>query len=861
MHAVRRQAHRTASHRGANGSIIYNPFSRPWPRLQAYDEQNLTRARSETDQIPANQEQRGLEDGEAAKEFGAPQPHFPEPGPYIPATTDPDVATYRTERETSDQHKDDPHIDIDSTGGVTKRGKFKKLLKGKHEYDDFDDETLANQTSEELSVEERKRKAHKRKIPMGQQLRYILFGHWLLLLMPFVPAGFVLRYIHASAAAIFCVNFVAIIPSATILGSAVRDLSIRSGDKVAALLNMTFGNAVQLILSALLLRSHQIDVLKLSLLGTILSNLTLMTGASFVCGGWNRPEQFFNVMVAQSVGSALLLAVASLVIPSAAHLLTETSDEGMRAQSRGISFVCLVSYGLWLLFSLWTHKESFTEPSQKVPRRKPSKLEEGEAVRGVAAIGASTAAASGGGINLKNLLHNQPFDEGGYEEEFETPALSYTGAFLTLIVSVVLVAFNTEFATDSIQQILLRRKVSKTFLSLIVLPVLSNDPLAISMAIKDNMDMSISLTLERCLQTTTLVIPLAVLLAWCMGINEMDLKFDAYPIAILFVAMVIVNSIIVAGKNTWLVLHQKAGESITSECNSILNQLTSKGLLEDVTKNSSEDVSQRITAVTPTASQPSTAVTSSLLASVAPGNSEKCSRAATESWDDGELEAQSMNGKFTAEETSADELAWETPRPAKSTSSPRSRKKTNVRRQPKAQKLASAPISVRRVSKPTRRFVAQIQTIEWVFWIQVSDGVGYWRPLADFPNATQTQFKRKFDMDFVQTPRHIKLWMTMLSKREKYLDRDMCVGNVTYWGRNEPSKWKKALGDKEKTCDTCFKAGRFCARMVKVGDVVKLGFFPTLDAEKTAVNWRKIRHWIGEKKMPAKKKAARREKS
>jgi Ca2+:H+ antiporter len=312
---------------------------------------------------------------------------------------------------------------------------------------------------------------------------------------------------------------------------------------------------VQLILSILLLKSRQVDVLKLSLLGTILSSLLLTTGLSFLLGGYNRIEQYFNVSLAQMISMLLLLAVSSLVIPSVAHLMTKTPSDGILAQSRGISVVILISYGLWLVFTLSTHRAMFNEPSPKASKRPARVRDDGAAARGIAAIGAGNAAASGGGVNVKSLFRKPDVNhEDNLKEEeeiMEDCSLSLTGAVITLVVSVVLVAFNTQFATDSIQAILQRRKVSQTFLSLIILPLLSNDPMAIDMAIRDKMDMSISLALERCMQTCLLLVPLTVLLAWCMGVNDMNLDFDGFSIATLFVSIIIVTYVVQDGKSNW----------------------------------------------------------------------------------------------------------------------------------------------------------------------------------------------------------------------------------------------------------------------------------------------------------------------
>ena len=235
--AVRRKAHRTASHGGANGAMNYNPFARQRSREQAYDEENLTRTRSDGDHIPTIQEQRGIESREAAKEFGAPQHHATDPASVTPYTTNgtsqyPEPSTKVETDMTNGVARDGSDSTVvDSQEGVNKRGKFKKLIRGKHEHENTDDETLANQTSEDLSVEERKKKALKRKIPIGQQFRFVLFGAWINILLIFVPVGFAINYAHINKPVVnFIINFIAIIPLAAMLSNATEELAIRVGD-------------------------------------------------------------------------------------------------------------------------------------------------------------------------------------------------------------------------------------------------------------------------------------------------------------------------------------------------------------------------------------------------------------------------------------------------------------------------------------------------------------------------------------------------------------------------------------------------------------------------------------------------------
>jgi hypothetical protein len=108
--------------------------------------------------------------------------------------------------------------------------------------DEAIDGPLTRVDSDALSMEERRQRSLKRKIPIGAQVRTILVYNYVsTILVPCIPAGFAVNYVHSNAIAVFCINFAAIIPSATILSAALNDLHIRSGEKVSALLNQTFG--------------------------------------------------------------------------------------------------------------------------------------------------------------------------------------------------------------------------------------------------------------------------------------------------------------------------------------------------------------------------------------------------------------------------------------------------------------------------------------------------------------------------------------------------------------------------------------------------------------------------------------------
>lgn len=331
LDAVRRQAHRVASSSGGDGAMNYNPFARTRSRDSTADVENKvhrTRSTRSEAAVPTIEEQRKIESREAEKEFGSQRHHNTEPTPT--SATAPNgfasVPESSAEKEAMPQtngHKNSNDSTVAASSdhnseGVTKRAKFKGIFRKGH-HDGLEDSELTRVDSDQLSVEERKKRAHKRKIPVGAQIRFVLFGAWINVLLIFVPIGFAVYYAHLAPVPVFIINFIAIIPLAAMLSNATEELAIRVGETLGGLLNATFGNAVELIVSVQALIKDEITIVKTSLIGSMLSNLLLVLGMSFFLGGVNRLEQFFNVTVAQTAASLLALSIASLIIPTVFH--------------------------------------------------------------------------------------------------------------------------------------------------------------------------------------------------------------------------------------------------------------------------------------------------------------------------------------------------------------------------------------------------------------------------------------------------------------------------------------------------------------------------------------------------------------
>ncbi|KFX94964.1 hypothetical protein V490_04066 [Pseudogymnoascus sp. VKM F-3557] len=410
-------------------------------------------------------------------------------------------------------------------------------------------------------------KTHKfanKKFTFGGQMRAIFMGSWVNILLIAAPVGIALGAAKQNFIAVFVVNFIAIIPLAALLSYATEEIALRVGETLGGLLNATFGNAVEVIVSVIALTKDEIIIVKTSLIGSILSNLLLVLGMCFLCGGLRREEQFFNTTVAQTAASLLVLAIASVIIPTVFDLwVSNTGADKVAAISRGTSIILLFVYGMYLFFQLKTHATMYNQESQKVPMKprkkhlKPGQLQLGlAAAGGVGAAQGRTAADSlneGEGETQDGLINTQAYHEA--PDEPEEPQLHIWVALVLLAVSTAVVAVSAEYLVGSIDAITATGAISTEFVGLILLPIVGNaaeHATAVTVAIKDKMDLAIGVAVGSSMQVALLVIPFIVVLGWCMGKDDMNLSFDGFQVAVLFVTVLLVNYLISDGKSHWL---------------------------------------------------------------------------------------------------------------------------------------------------------------------------------------------------------------------------------------------------------------------------------------------------------------------
>ncbi|KAJ7633061.1 Sodium/calcium exchanger protein-domain-containing protein [Roridomyces roridus] len=356
----------------------------------------------------------------------------------------------------------------------------------------------------------------------GKSYRYFLLESYLNLLLLFIPLSMVAHYSNWDAALRFSFSFIAIIPLAKLLGEATDQMSSKLGQTLAGLLNASFGNAVEIIVGVAALLQNELRIVQTSMLGSILSNLLLVLGCSFLAAGFKFKESNFQVTAAQASSSLMTLACITLVIPAAYHstmleannaandnslmrffsVPDETQDPGLLAISRGTSILLLGVYVAYLAFQLKTHAYLF----------------EAE------------------------------------EQEAETPNMSVVSAGVALLATTVVTAFCADILVASIEETAERYHIPKPFIGLILLPIVSNAAehvTSVWMAMKGQMELTIGICVGSSIQIATFAIPLLVIVGWIFG-HELTLFFANFETITLFASVFLVNTLIQDGKSNYM---------------------------------------------------------------------------------------------------------------------------------------------------------------------------------------------------------------------------------------------------------------------------------------------------------------------
>ena len=361
-------------------------------------------------------------------------------------------------------------------------------------------------------------------------MRRFLFSSegWPYLLVPFIPIALVFELAHVAAVPTFFASTLGVIPTAALMGRATEELAARAGPGIGGLLNVTFGNAPELIIALFALNAGLHEVVKASLLGSILGNALLVLGAAAFVGGLGRDRQYFDRSAASAQTTMLLLAVAALVMPA---IFAIDKGEGLPSPgaeivdynstveylSLAVAIVLILTYVAGLWFSLKTHRDLFNPG-----------FEDG-------APGEEEAAA-------------------GHAEAHHEEPWSVRKSMIALAIAGAAVGLMSEILVGSITETAEKISLSQFFIGAVVVAIVGNAAehwVAVLVAAKNKMDLAVNIAIGSSAQIALFVAPVLVLCSFFLGPHPMPLVFNAFEIGGVILAVLIASQVTNHGESTW----------------------------------------------------------------------------------------------------------------------------------------------------------------------------------------------------------------------------------------------------------------------------------------------------------------------
>ena len=343
---------------------------------------------------------------------------------------------------------------------------------------------------------------------------------WPYLLIPFIPAAIALELSHAAAGLIFFSAALGVIPTAALMGRATEEVAAKSGPGIGGLLNVTFGNAPELIIALFALEAGLQEVVKASIIGSILGNILLVMGAAMLFGGLKggRTHQTFNRTAANVQSLMLFLAVAAMVMPAVFELVEGQGLPGIEQErvefdstvedlSLAVAIVLIGTYVAGLLFSLRTHRELFN-----------------------------------------------PHGEGASEHDEDLWGWSIRSSVIALAVAGIAVGVMSEILVGSIEAASDAVGLSEFFIGVIVVAIVGNAAehwVAVLVAIKNKMDLSVNIAIGSSAQVALFVAPVLVITSFFLGPGPMPLVFNGFEIAAVVIGVLVAYQVTNEGESNW----------------------------------------------------------------------------------------------------------------------------------------------------------------------------------------------------------------------------------------------------------------------------------------------------------------------
>lgn len=334
-------------------------------------------------------------------------------------------------------------------------------------------------------------------------------------LLVFIPISIAAHFLDWGATTVFITAGVAIIPLAAFMGEATEEIAVVVGPNLGGLMNATFGNATELILAFVALRGGLVDVVKATITGSIISNLLLVMGFSMFLGGLRYKEQDFQPTAARLNASVMNLAVIALLLPTAVQYTSSGIGEvTIQNLSVAVAAVLILVYGLTLLFSMKTHAYLYD-------------------------------------VGVAELENVELEDDGKLKPE-DKPNVVFWSVILLIVT--LFVALESELLVESLEEATSELGLTALFTGVILLPIIGNaaeHATAVTVAIKNKMDLSVSVAMGSSMQIALFVAPVLVITGWLIG-QPMDLDFNPFELVAVAVSVLIANSISSDGNSNWL---------------------------------------------------------------------------------------------------------------------------------------------------------------------------------------------------------------------------------------------------------------------------------------------------------------------
>lgn len=328
-------------------------------------------------------------------------------------------------------------------------------------------------------------------------------GTVMLLLALFIPAAIILEVTHSNPTLIFIVAAIGVIPLAGMIGQSTESLAEKVGQRLGGLLNATLGNAAELIIALVALRAGLVSLVLASIIGSILGNLLLVLGLALLVGGIKNGKQTFNRANAGIDATLLILSVIALGIPSLFNWEIEPDFMAAEGLSIGAAIAMLVMYGLMILYTFTAQTDN---------------------------------------------------DDPIMRESHGPSGWSTRHAMIILTLAVLLIVFLSEILVGAVEHVTETLGLSEFFIGIILIPLIGNAAehlVAVQVAIKDKMDLSLSIAIGSSLQIALFVAPILVFLSLLMG-NPMKLEFNQFELAAVAAAAFIAAFVSLDGESIWL---------------------------------------------------------------------------------------------------------------------------------------------------------------------------------------------------------------------------------------------------------------------------------------------------------------------